>query len=464
MKNKRRIFLVILTFLILTISSIGINANQNNLVIQPKTKDGSSFDMIIIALSNYRSALQPLIDHKNNHGIITTYSSLNEIYEGKNFQVIGRDNQEKIKYFIKDAIETWGITYVLFVGSNTQVPVRYCYNDDEYLNSPEPRFVSELYYADIYDENNDFSSWDSDGDGIFGEWDGETAEDRPINLTPDVCLGRLACINVGEVQTVVNKIVNYEKQQADPSWFKRIVVVGGDTYLDLEGYEGEIYNEAALNAMQGFTHIKLWASTGKLKRGWDIYKEINKGCGFWYLSGHGNENVWVTNSPDGSQVGKFSSWYIYFLRNQNRLPICLVGGCHNSDFDVVIPNYFQFFYLLQWLRECWSWKLVSKSNGGSIATIGATGLAWYSAEYAGSGTDWLNIHFFEKYAEETNYKTVEKPIYIGQVWKDVLTSYLQFFPIDWETPSGGSHSINAKTVQEWTLLGDPSLAIGGYPS
>lgn len=61
------------------------------------------------------------------------------------------------------------------------------------------------------------------------------------------------------------------------------------------------------------------------------------------------------------------------------------------------------------------------------------------------------------------YDTMENPIFIGQVWKDVLTSYLQFFPINWETPSGGSHSINAKTVQEWTLLGDPSLAIGGYP-
>ena len=40
--------------------------------------------------------------------------------------------------------------------------------------------------------------------------------------------------------------------------------------------------------------------------------------------------------------------------------------------------------------------MVSKRNGGTIATIGATGLCWYSAEYDGGGTDFLNIQFFKE--------------------------------------------------------------------
>jgi len=446
-------------FIILIMSSIGINAVHENIEIQSKTCKTTSYDMVIIAPSIYSSALASLVEHKNNFGIITTLVTLDDIYDGTYFETQGRDNPEKIKYFIKDAIENWQISYVLFVGNTAQMPVRYCYNDDEYINSPEPYFVSELYYADIYDESLEFSTWDTNEDDIFGEWDGSVATDKPIDLKPDVCIGRLSCIDEEEVKTVVDKIINYESFKANPSWFNKIVVVGGDTYSEFEGYEGEIYNEAASKAIADFTSVKLWASTGALKNGWDIVKEINKGCGFWYLSGHGSDRTWVTNSPEGSSVGEFNSWHIFFLKNKNKLPICLVGGCHNSEFSVAAVKSFNVFNFFKWFKECWSWKLLSKSNGGSIATIGSTGLAWYSAEYDGYGTDWLNIHFFEEYA---NYNS-EEPIFLGQICKEILTSYIENFPINWETPSGGAQSINAKTVQEWTLLGDPSLAIGGYP-
>jgi len=40
----------------------------------------------------------------------------------------GRDNPEKIKYFIKTAVEQWGIKYVMLVGDYKKIPVRYVYN------------------------------------------------------------------------------------------------------------------------------------------------------------------------------------------------------------------------------------------------------------------------------------------------------------------------------------------------
>jgi len=75
-------------------------------------------------------------------------------------------------------------------------------------------------------------------------------------------------------------------------------------------------------------------------------------------------------------------------------------------------------------------------------------------EYGGGGTDWLNVQFFREYANDT--------VVLGQIWKNTLTRFVDTFPIDWETPSGGVSSIDAKSVQEWVLLGDPSLKIGGY--
>ncbi|NIM97229.1 MAG: hypothetical protein GTO24_03805, partial [candidate division Zixibacteria bacterium] len=74
--------------------------------------------------------LQPLIAHKNSRGVQTVLKTTEEIYA----EYVGRDEPEKIKYFIKDAIETWGVDYVLLVGGAALVPGRYThiYFDYEY--------------------------------------------------------------------------------------------------------------------------------------------------------------------------------------------------------------------------------------------------------------------------------------------------------------------------------------------
>ncbi len=165
--------------------------------------------------------------------------------------ISGVDKPEQIKYFIKDSLETWGVKYVLLVGGlksliwanpreNTnygakdwRVPVRY-----SNLLDSEPGYISDLYYADIYkkDTNNEsvFDNWDSNGDGIIAYHKGPSAKNDKLDLSPDVCLGRLPCRNNNEVKNVVDKIINYESSLADPSWFKKMTVVSGDGFLDQE--------------------------------------------------------------------------------------------------------------------------------------------------------------------------------------------------------------------------------------
>jgi hypothetical protein len=454
---NKKITWIMVFLLITTLSpSIVYAYNENNNLF---IKNLENFDMIIIAPSSYKPTLKALIQHKNNHNILTKFVSLNDIYSGTYFSVQGRDDQEKIKYFIKNAIESWGISFVLFVGSSDQIPIRFCYNNDNYSKYPELNFISELYYADIYDSEQNFSNWDSDEDDVFGEWINEVAEDKPIDLKPDVCLGRLACVNNQEVSVMVKKIINYEKRKADPSWFKKMIVVGGDTYAKFEGYEGEIYNQMALDAMPGFQPVKLWSSTKTLtKHGSSIIKAINRGAGFIYFTGHGNKRLWQTNYPNGSWVGRFAPINMLFLFNKNKLPICIVEGCHNSEFigktNNEQNNIFSPLGIKTKIQGCWSWVLTSRKLGGAISTIGPTGLCWYGAEYEGGGTNWLSIQLFKEYANGTET--------LGELWKNAITIFLENFIINWDTPAGGNHSLDAKTVQQWVLLGDPSLKIGGY--
>ena len=167
------------------------------------------------------------------------------------------DKPEQIKYFIKDAIETQGITAVMLVGGVKNVvmskpkddanqgstgwwlPVRYTnlWDNPKFPLAAEtlhdPGALCDLYYSDIYQEGGGFSSWDPNGDGIFSAWNRPGIEnDSALDLNPDVAIGRLACTSVSEVETVVNKIITYETTTYGAEWFKKMTVVSGDGFLD----------------------------------------------------------------------------------------------------------------------------------------------------------------------------------------------------------------------------------------
>ena len=168
----------------------------------PMTFD-NVYDMVIIAPSEFSEELQPLIDHKNSHEVDTVLKTTEEIYG----EYEGWDATEEIKYFIKDAIEDWGISYVLLVGSIDKLPIRTTWFfqrwHQHYWNIT---VLSDLYYADIYDEYGDFCSWDSDGDGMYGEnYQNCPGVNDTVDLYPDVNIGRLACVNKKEVSRLLTK-------------------------------------------------------------------------------------------------------------------------------------------------------------------------------------------------------------------------------------------------------------------
>jgi len=411
--------------------------------------------LIIIPKKFVGGQINKLSDYKNNRGIENIVKTTEYVYN--NFA--GQDNSEKIKYCIKWAFDEWGISSVLLIGDFRDIPVRYCYNNDGF-HSLEPYFISDLYYADLYDDQGFFSSWNDDGDSLFGEWNGQCAEDDEISLTPEVSVGRLPCSNRFELKTMIDKIIRYENALDYDEWFHRIVVAGGDTYSEARGYndsafrfyEGEEQAKKVMNVMTEFQSQPLFASEGTLST-FSVFKSIWNGCGFLYLSGHGSPGVWCTHPPNSvEKVGNFPNLIIPLLRNKDKLPVCVVGACQVSKFDVHPMNVFRdSLSSLTWFNKCWSWKLTSSPNGGAIAILGCTGLSWMGMEYGGGGSDWLELEFFKEYANGTTI--------LGDIWKNVITRYVNEFPIDWDAPSGETSSLDAKTVQEWALIGDPTLKI-----
>jgi hypothetical protein len=451
------------------------------------------YDLVIIAPSKFSDEIQPLIEHKNSYNVRTILVTTEEIYASYD----GRDQPEQIKYFIKDAIEKWNISYVLLVGGmksllfgtrrddcnqgskDWYLPVRYT-NLVEFQGLSDPGYISDLYYADIYKADGSFEDWDSDGDGIFAEWTRYVGGKDILDLYPDVYVGRLPCRNRAEVRVMVNKIIHYEKKTStsDP-WFKTMVVVGGDSFDDspygTDYYEGEIANQKALDYMSGFEPIKLWAShkdTGEpVPSPSDIIKAVTSGCGFLYFEGHGNPTSWDTHWPHdyrwNNSCGGISIYHMPMLFNGGKLPVCVVGGCHNSEFNVTTLCFLNYWlHKSGWVYyptpECWSWWLTRKAGGGSIATIGNTGLGYGTVgnfgDLDGDGVDdpdcverlggYIERQFWKAYGEDG-------VSVLGETWGQAVTEYLKTFP-------GMDYQADCKTVQEWLLIGDPSLQIGGY--
>ena len=446
--------------------------------------------LLIITPLRYYLNLMPLKWHKQRHGITTKIKTAEAIYLGSS----GRDRQEKIKNYIKSAIESWDIQYVLLVGGRLKggfrynIPVRYSNLEDR--GGWNETYVSDLYYSDIYRVNSktfeiEFEDWDSNQNNVFAEWKWEWRDDwgwwssnvtskDELDLYPDVYIGRLACLNKREVKNVVRKIIRYERRDSsNKEWFMRMLVAGGDTVPYGDGVnEGENENDIAAAFMEplGFNIDRYWASNGKLTNT-SLISAIRQGAGFLYCAGHGSPVVWATHPTKSTAwIDALFTTDMFLLRNRYKEPVCVVGGCHNSQFDCGIPfllggvlelggEYFiwqddeNVMGKYAWISRCWSWNLVKQRVGGTIASIGNTGLGWGSGG-EGSADDldgWISTHFFDSYAQLQGFDNCT----LGMVHSATLTAYVDIF-------SPNNDELDRKTVEQWVLLGDPSLKIGGY--
>jgi hypothetical protein len=388
---------------------------------------------VVITPSSFTSAIQPIVSHKNNLGIPTKIVTLDEIYTGEYFPVQGSDDAEKIKYFIKDTLEQWNTLYVLLVGDIYKLPIR-----QTWIGGWAP--LTDLYYADIYFPDGNFSSWDTDGDGRYGEYWQDS--DDIVDLYADVYVGRLACKSSSEVSSTINKIISYEQSAYGKDWFNNIILCGGDTHPHGGVYEGEVTLDAIEECMPDFTPKKLYASQGTLSAS-KLNKALNAGAGFMAYSGHGFENGLGTHPPNSATWIYYNFFNMLFgLWNKNKLPVIFFDACLTARLDYTLGDLLKLPFI-KYPLPCFAWSLVKKSNGGAVATIGATRVAYGMVDPNGpkSGACYLALQFFKNYEEGTR---------VGRMLVSAQNDYLNTISYD------------PFTVEEFILLGDPSLIIGGY--
>ena len=404
-----------------------------------------TYQLLILTAPEFSSEISPLVNHKiNTMNLTTKLVSTTDVYAGSYFPVEGRDNPEKIKYFIKNAIEEWDTKYVLFVGGAEYFPTRETHVYVNYNDGDDEIFVTDLYFADIYDETFNFSSWDTNGNNVFGEYDWNGNYDD-VDLYPDVHFGRIAAETKEIVTGMVNKIITYETNEAwTQDWFNTMVVIGGDTSPsdDSNIDEGEYVNQVCLDYMDGFIPDKIWGSNGRLgglsPTGVEnINNGFANGCGFLDWAGHGAPTVWTTYPHNGTRQSLPSPWGSYYayqamdLENGDKLPIVVTGACSVAKFDQV--------------PDCFTWSFVKNPDGGGIGAYGASGLSWgYSGTYTIRGLGGkVHVGYYKAYSEGAYT--------FGELHTGSLNDYIG------SNLDGGAH----KSIEQWTPFGDPSLMIRG---
>jgi len=449
-------------------------------VIYDDPKNQMAFDdeynLVIITPEVFSNSLQKLIQHKNDNNVVTLLKTTEDIYN----EYAGNDKPEQIKYFIKDSIETYDISYVLLVGglksyynandredpnqgsTDWYVPVRY--TNIEKSGTSDPGAISDLYYADIYKEGGNFSSWDSNEDGIYAHWDKFLGVDNDeLDLNPDVFVGRLPCRNKFEVSIVVNKIIKYERTSpSSKPWFDRMVGIGGlshDFYMSQP--DGEYLCDLAFGYMDNLINeeVKVYSSNndsgGPIPVPRDIARAFTRGAGFILFEGHGHPIRWDTHPVEGTDtwIGGIHMRNMWKFFNFRKLPVVVVGGCHNGQFNVTWykTKHSEDYDDLYWTHgdpgsECFCWRMLTIPYGGAIASVGATGLtvSWSGQPVSLNGE--IEMNFFYEVGEDD----ATTP---GQAVSGAIQKFIDENTVEVTE----AHSI---TIVH--LFGDPSLQFGGF--
>jgi hypothetical protein len=348
-----------------------------------------SYDYVIITTSSLEKSVEFLKNWKTLIGYSVNIVNTSWIYSN----YAASDEQESIRNFLVDKYMSWGIEYVLIVGSHNEIPMRYCCTS----SSSGDAIPSDYYYADLT------SDWDSDGDKIYGE-----ENEDALDFTAEVWVGRIPVDNPSVVKNICQKTIDFERDTG--TWKKNVLLLGAIINLENEVGLGNPLTDGAVlmeklwtdvYSFNGFSRTTMYEKEGLSPSIYtcdypltqeNVLEHWPNGYGIVNWGSHGsaddayrrwwaNDNN-INNIPDINEIEKeiFISSSNSIALNDDKPSIVFSCACSNADPDY--PN-----NLGKTLLE-----------NGAVAFVGATYepfyfYGWNHEKDGGSIT--LDYYFFE---------------------------------------------------------------------
>ena len=399
----------------------------NALVPTPPTllrNPANQADYVVITHPTFAEGIQPLIEFRRSQGLTTIVVDIGDIYDEFSDGIF---NPLAIQKFLRYVYNNWQQpvpTYVVLVG-DAHYDYKYA-TVERYRRDPSFRGTYNL--PSIFVPT--FHGWAPES--------GETAMDqRFVNISgddplPDMLIGRLSVQTSEDLATMVEKIINYEKNLRTGPWQGTLIQVADDN-TDNPGdavfeFSRDQLIEKIIPVGYNTRQIYLRKIKSPERTRLQIRSALNQGALLIEYTGHGGIQTWADESI-------FRLDDVVRLRNRH-LPFVITTTCLNGQFDK--PQ--------QAGNYCLSEQFLLGENG-AIAALSATRLTYGTA----------NAEFDEDLFEslfgvgraghlDTGFQTPPAPATIGHIVANAKISFLTRIRNTQWIPG----------TEQYTLFGDPA--------
>lgn len=366
-------------------------------------------ELFIIAPMSFSGVLEEYIKDRELKGFVVSLKTVEEI----SVAYPGVDIAEKIRNYLKSVVKDGIKQYVLLVGDESLIPVRYLYAFDcqAHYNTMENKIPSDLYYSDLDGDYN------ADCDTIFGE-----VEDS-VDLYPDLIVGRIPVRDSVSLRNYLNKLSAYENPQdsilnyvLDYSFLAQIL--WDYPFTDQGVHKDYIQAKYLPNSINV---EKFYESTLNSDRD-QVLAALGRGVHIVNHDGHGwYTGMWLNRSDylgisDTAFLNRNGKYSIFYSIG------CWVGAL---DFNSIAENYVN-------------------ANSGPIAFIANSRYGWGAPGNPGFGySDIFDNKFFELLFSK-------RDLLLG----DLFWSHKSFF-----IPFARDTNVYRWIYYELNLLGDPTVYV-----
>lgn len=345
-----------------------VETDKSMLRWKPSAYDSYVPEYVIITNEALKPIFEQLADYKTKRGFTTLLVTTEQIYPA----YPGVDNAEKIRNYLKAVYKYWGAGMFILLGGDTAIiPGRLA--DYRTVGGKLEISPSDLYYSDIYKQNDLNYNWNLNGNDKFGENYGDGVES---GVSDENYIGRAPVDTELEAQNFIDKIVKYEKLDGVPPnqrnyvnnmlflgayyWYNP-AIIGGQLWHDDLADESFLANNQNLKNWQIYDH-----KDGPPNHNYPGNEELNKvntlnrlnsgesGIGKFHLVSHYDHGGAFGIGVSGKM--KLESLYredMDNLNNGNYLQIMYSTACLSGKFTL----------------DAFAEHYINNQNGGGVAII-----------------------------------------------------------------------------------------------
>ena len=282
--------------------------NYTGLRSTPVTEEG---DILVICPENFMEAMQPYVDWKIRNGYNTEMVTV----------TAAGNNANAIKTYITNYYNEHNLAFVVIVGDNAQFPTPTVSGDKA---------------------DNHFTL-------IVGD-----------DSYPDIILGKISAENVAQVETQVQRFIEYEQNPPETSHFPSFMGLAssqgpGDNneydYTHIRNIDNKLLNYTYTSGYELFEGSQGGLDASGNPTAAMVSTGVNNGVGIISYCGHGDVQMWVTSSFNNNNVNS--------LTNVGKLPFILSVACVNGEYHTGTC------FAEAWLR--------ATHNGQPSGAVGFTG-------------------------------------------------------------------------------------------